>query len=87
MSKSKPKFKVGDAFFLPKEAMFVQVDKVEYFEGDDKGWLYNLKCYKHQGDEMKPWKRYYEHRVINELQPMRHTKAMKVLYGTTKAGF
>lgn len=85
MASPKPKFKVGDAFFLPKEAMFVQIDKMEYFEGEGRGWLYNLKCYKHAQDEAKPWKRYYEERVINELLPMRQSKAMKVLYGT-KAG-
>lgn len=81
MAKSKPKFKKGETFFLPKESLFVIIDDMGYFEGEGKGWLYNLKCFKHQQDEAKPWKRYYEHRVINELQPLRSSKAVKVLYG------
>lgn len=81
MAKSKAKFKIGQAFFHPGQNLFVQIDDVQYFDG--KGWLYNLKCFKHEQDEKKPWKRYYEDRIINELLPMKDTKAMKVLYGNT----
>ena len=80
MDKPKAKYKKGQAFFLPKESLFVQIDGMNYYEGKDKGWLYDLKCYKHEQDEKKPFKRYYEHRITNELQPLKTDKAIKVLY-------
>ncbi len=81
----KAMFKKGDTFFHPTQRMFVIIDDKQYFENTnekgDKGWLYTLKCFEHKGDTPKPWKRYYETRIINELQPLKKTKAVKVLYG------
>ena len=81
----KAMFKRGDTFFHPEQRMFVMIDDMQYMDspGKDgqKGWLYNLKCFQHKNDLPKPWKRYYETRIINELQPLKKTKAVKVLYG------
>lgn len=77
----KAMFKRGDTFFHPEQRMFVVIDDMQHFEGEGKGWLYTLKCFQHKNDLPKPWKRYYQDRVINELQPLKKTKAIKVLYG------
>jgi hypothetical protein len=79
MSKPKPKFKKNETFWHPEQKVFVIVDGMDYFEG--KGWLYNLKCFKHENDEKIPWKRYYESRVMNELVQLKTNNAVKILYG------
>lgn len=81
----KAKFKKNDVFFHPEQKLFVMIDDVQFFDktnkNGDKGWLYTLKCFKHEKDEAKPWKRYYESRIINELLPLKSSNTMKVLYG------
>ncbi len=81
MKKGKAKFKVGDKFFHSEQGLFVVIDEVGFYQGEGKGWLYTLKCFKHEKDEAKPWKRYYEHRVLSELVPLKVNAAMNVLYG------
>jgi hypothetical protein len=49
------------------------IDAMDYFQG--KGWLYTLKCFKHEKDAVVPWKRYYESRVLTELMPLRPSSA------------
>jgi hypothetical protein len=73
MAKQKSKFKVGDKFFHPAQDIFVVIDAMDYFQG--KGWLYTLKCFKHEKDAVVPWKRYYESRVLTELMPLRPSSA------------
>lgn len=78
----KAKFKKGDKFFHPGQNLFIEVDEVNFFEGADKGYLYNLKCYKHEKDTAVPWKRYYENKIILELVPLTAQYGQKVLFGT-----
>lgn len=81
MAKQKPKFKVGDKFFHPTQDIFVVIDTMDYFQG--KGWLYTLKCFKHEKDVAVPWKRYYESRVLVELVPLRPNQSSRVLYANS----
>ena len=81
MAKPKAKFKKGDTFIHPTQNLFVVVDEVNFYQGTDKGFLYTLKCYLHEKDQAKPWKRYYESKVISELVPLKSSNAVKVLYG------
>jgi hypothetical protein len=78
--KNKAKFKKGDMFFHPTQRMFVQIDTVDHYP-ERGGYLYTLKCFEHKGDTPKPWKRYYESRLITELQPLKKSNAVKILYG------
>lgn len=78
MAKAKAKFKKGDKFFHPTQDLFIVIDAVDYFQG--KGYLYTLKCFKHEKDVAVPWKRYYESRVLTELMPLRESQAARVLY-------
>lgn len=80
MASPKPKFKKGQTFWHAGQNVFIMIDAMEYYEG--KGWLYNLKCYKHEHDsEKKPWKRYYESKMLEELTPLKTNNSVKVLYG------
>lgn len=78
MGKIKAKFKKGQKFFHAGQNLFVEIEDLEFFEG--KGWLYTLKTYSHK-NEVSPFKRYYEPKVIEMLAPMRETPAVKILYG------
>lgn len=80
----KPKFKKNQMFFHPKQKVFVAIDSMDFYEGEGKGWLYALRVYNHDRTTSVPWKRYYEGKVIEELTPLRETKAVKVLYGEKK---
>lgn len=77
----KAKFKIGDQFFHEKQKLFVVVDDVSFFQ--NKGHLYTLKCFTHENTEAKPWKRYYESKIMSELVPLRPSDAVRVLYGNT----
>lgn len=77
--KTKAKFKIGDTFFHNEQKLFVIVDDVGFFK--DKGYLYTLKCFKHEKDKATPWKRYYENRMLNELTLLKSNNTLKVLYG------
>jgi hypothetical protein len=81
MSKTKAKFKKGDKFFHPTQDLFVIIDEMDFFQG--KGWLYTLKCFKHEKDVAVPWKRYYESKVLTELIPLRPNQAARVLYANS----
>ena len=80
MAKPKAKFKRGETFLHPDQKIFVVIDDMDYFEG--KGWLYNLKVFNHGVADAKPWKRYYETRVMTELVQMTKANTAKVLYGS-----
>jgi len=81
MSKPKPMFKINEMFFHPEQKVFVTIDTMQYFMGEDKGWLYALKVFNHNTGETKPWKRYYEHKVIDVLQKLKNQHGTKVLFG------
>ena len=76
---NKPMFKVDDMFFHSEQNLFVQIDQVNNIP--KKGWLYNLKVFDHVHKQPKPWKRYYEAKVLEVLQPVIPSHATKVLYG------
>lgn len=77
--KAKPKFKKDQMFFHPEQKVFVAIDGMSFYEG--KGYLYSLRVYNHDKTQSSPWKRYYESKIIQELTPLKETKAVKVLYG------
>lgn len=79
MGKGKSKFKKGDSFFHNEQKVFVVVDDINFYQG--KGFLYTLNVFSNENDKGRPWKRYYEDRVINELTPLKGSNAVKVLYG------
>lgn len=80
----KPKFKKDQMFFHPDQKVFVAIDGMSFYEG--KGWLYALRVYNHDRTESKPFKRYYEHKVMSELTPLKQDNAVKVLFGEAKRG-
>lgn len=82
----KPKFKKDQMFFHPEQKVFVAIDSVSFYEGEGKGWLYALRVYNHDRTESKPFKRYYEHKVMSELTPLKQDNAVKVLFGEAKRG-
>lgn len=83
MANPKPKFKKGQTFYHAAQNIFVMIDTMDYYEGEGRGWLYNLKCFKHEHDQdKKPWKRYYEAKMLSELTPLKSNNAVKVLYGS-----
>lgn len=87
--KTKPKFKKNQMFFHSEQKVFVAIDGMEYHEnteGEKKGWLYALRVYNHDKTESKPWKRYYEHKIVNVLTPLKEANAVKVLYGDKQNG-
>lgn len=83
---NKAKFKRGDMFYHPEQKLFIIIEDKAYYpntnKNGDSGWLYDLKCFQSQGDEPKPFKRYYENKMINTLEPIKKTNAVKVLYGS-----
>jgi len=81
MANKKSKFKKGDKFFHPGQNLFVEVDQIDFYEGVDKGFLYSLKCFKFDNDPGTPWKRYYEHKILQELVPLKPQYGQKVLFG------
>ncbi len=86
MANPKARFKKNEKFFHPGQNLFIVIDDMVYMpnknESGNSGWLYTLKCYRHEHEAQspKPWKRYYEKRIITELLPMRPTNAVKILY-------
>lgn len=83
---AKPKFKRDQMFFHPEQKVFVAVDSVSYYEGEGKGWLYALRVYNHDRTESKPYKRYYENKMMSDLTPLKEANAVKVLFGEKKSG-
>lgn len=84
--KTKPKFKKNQMFFHPEQKVFVAVDGMDFYEGEGKGWLYALRVYNHDRSESKPWKRYYEYKMLSDLTPLKEANAVKVLYGEKQDG-
>lgn len=82
----KPKFKKDQMFFHPIQKVFIAVDGMNFYEGEGKGWLYALRVYNHDKTESTPWKRYYEHKIMNELTPLKETAAVNVLFGDKPRG-
>jgi hypothetical protein len=78
-----PMFKENDKFFHPEKNIFVVVDAIDYYPSKG-GFLYTLKCFNHDNVETKPWKRYYESRVINELLPLKPNNVTKITLGDNK---
>ena len=83
---SKPKFKKNQMFFHPQQKVFVAIDSVQWQEGEGKGWLYALRVYNHDKTESKPYKRYYEHKMMSELTMLKEANAVKVLFGEKQNG-
>ena len=83
-SLQKPQFSKDQMFFHPEQKVFVAVDGVSYFEGEGKAWLYALRVYNHDRTESKPFKRYYEHKMLTDLTPLKEANAVKVLFGEKK---
>jgi len=79
----KPMFKKNEKFFHPEQNLFVTVDKIDFYP-DKGGYLYTLKCFNHETTETKPWKRYYENRVLAELVPLKPNNAVKAIFGKSK---
>ena len=79
--KVKPKFKKNQMFFHPEQKVFVAIDSMDFYEGEGKGWLYALRVYNHDRTESKPFKRYYEAKMLETLTPLKEANAVKVLYG------
>lgn len=71
-------------FFHPEQKVFVAIDGMEHYEG--KGWLYALRVYNHDRTESKPFKRYYENKIMDVLTPLKEANAVKVLFGEAKRG-
>ena len=84
--KAKPMFKKNQMFFHPEQKVFVAIDSMDFYEGEGKGWLYALRVYNHDRTESKPFKRYYESKMLTDLTPLRETKAVQVLYGDKPNG-
>lgn len=83
---AKPKFKKDQMFFHPEQKVFVAIDSVSFYEGEGKGWLYALRVYNHDRTESKPFKRYYESKMMTDLTPLKEANAVKVLFGEKKSG-
>ena len=78
----KPMYKKGDMFFHPDQKVFVTIDTMEHYKGADKGWLYALKVFNHETMLAgKPWKRYYEAKVVDVLKKLKIKDSAKVLFG------
>lgn len=81
---TKPKFKLNSMFFHSEQKVFVAIDGMSYFEGEGKGWLYALRVYNHDKTESKPFKRYYESKILEVLTPLKESHAVNVLFGEKK---
>ena len=79
----KPMFKENEKFFHPDQNIFVMVDKIDFYPNKG-GYLYTLKCFNHDNTETKPWKRYYESKVLSELVPLKTNNAGRVIFGSNK---
>lgn len=80
MSLPKSKFKKGEVFYHSNKNLFVVIDDVNYY--DHKGYLYTLKYFTHEVAESKPFKRYYEPKMLTELVSLKANNSMRILYGT-----
>lgn len=82
----KPKFKKDQMFFHPEQKVFVAIDGMSFYAGEGKGWLYALRVYNHDRTSSQPFKRYYEHKILETLTPLKEANAVKVLFGEAKRG-
>ena len=80
------KFKEGDIFFHPSQKVLVEVESMVIPEtknrmpNTDNEWLYNLHILNPNTGQKKPWKRYYEKKVIETLVKLENLEAAKVLF-------
>ena len=80
------KFKHGDLFFHNEQKVLVEVQSM--LIPDTKGrlpnteneWLYNLHILNPNTGQKRPWKRYYEKKMIEALTKLENIDAARVLF-------